>query len=113
MTPGSQVRAAAAVRAAVGLAMVTRAAAVARLLGAHPAGGHPVVRVLGLRHLGQAAVLAGRPDRAVVRGSSAVDGLHVLSCLLLAAASGSRRTPALRDAALESAVLLMTWTAGR
>lgn len=41
----------------------------------------------------------------------AVDATHVLSCLLFGAVSAEHRPPALRDAAVESGVLLATWLA--
>jgi hypothetical protein len=103
------VRAAAAGRAAVGLAMLLRPDDVARRLGSPTTGGHPVLRVLGARHLVQAAVLSARPSAEVVAGSVAVDALHVASDLALAAVRGDRRRPALRDAAVSTAVLLATW----
>ncbi|MDT7547691.1 MAG: hypothetical protein QOE84_85 [Actinomycetota bacterium] len=105
----ASVRAAAVVRSGLGLAMLTQPREVARLLGAPLSGRHTVLRVLGLRHIAQAGVLAYRPQRATATASCFVDGTHVLSCLLLAAAAPPRRTPALRDAAVESGVLLMTW----
>lgn len=40
-----------------------------------------------------------------------VDATHLLSCLLFGAVSAEHRRPALRDAALESGVLLATWLA--
>jgi hypothetical protein len=91
--------------------MLTQPRKVARLLGAPPSGPHPVLRVLGLRHLAQAGALAYRPDRATATASCFVDGTHVLSCLLLAAVAPTRRRPALRDAGIESTVLLTTWFA--
>jgi hypothetical protein len=107
----TSVRAAAVVRAGLGLAMLTRPREVARLLGAPPSGPHAVLRVLGLRHLAQAGALAYRPNRATATASCVVDGTHVLTCLLLAAAAPPRRGPALREAGVESAVLLTTWLA--
>jgi hypothetical protein len=107
------VRVAAALRAAVGVTFVSRPEEVARLLGAAPGGHHPVVRILGARHLAQAALLAAQPSRATVRASNAVDGLHVLSCVLCAAVVRARRTPAARDGSLDACVLLATWAAGR
>jgi hypothetical protein len=109
----NRLRATAALRAAVGVTMLTRPAQVARLLGAAQAGRHPVVRLLGLRHVAQAAVVAARPDASTCRASNVVDGVHVLSCLLFAAAAPAHRRPAVRDAALESGVLLVTWAACR
>jgi hypothetical protein len=105
----NRTRIAAAVRAGLGLAMLTRPQQVARLLGSPPSRRHPVLRVLGLRHLAQAGVLAHRPDRAATTISCFVDGAHVTTCLLLAAAAPSRRAPAVRDAGVESVVLLATW----
>jgi len=60
--------------------------------------GRQVVRVLGVRHLVQAAAQAGGSGRH--RGGALVDLLHGLSVLALAAVDSRRRRAALADAAL-------------
>lgn len=68
-------------------------------------GGHPdltppaVLRVLGVRHLAQAAVLLRRPTPAAFRLGAVADGLHALTALALAV-DRRRRGVALIDAAL-------------
>ena len=54
------------------------------------------MRVLGLRHLVQAAVVGGRGQH--VRGGALVDLLHGVSMLLLACIDTRRRKAALLDA---------------
>ena len=102
-------RAAAAARAGLGALLVTRPDLAARVLGAQRRDSHPVLRVLGLRHLLEAAALATRPTAGVVAVGLVVDGTHVLSCLGFAFISRSHRRPALRDAAAASTVLVATW----
>ncbi len=98
-------------RAGLGLALLIRPDAGARLLGRRSAGPHQVLRVLGLRHLAEAGALVLRPDRSTATAACPVDGTPVLSCLLFAAVDPQRRRPALRDAAVEAAVLAGTWLA--
>jgi hypothetical protein len=66
-----------------------------RLTGAAPS---PVacrlLRVLGARHLAQAAVTAARPGPASLRAGSVVDILHAASCAGLAVADPRWRRPA-------------------
>lgn len=85
-----------------------RPAAAARVLDAPPVRSHPVLRVLGARHLLEALAILARPTRGVVAAGIVVDATHVLSCLLFGAVSAEHRQPALRDAALQSATLLAT-----
>jgi hypothetical protein len=73
------------------------------------AGGEPVppaavavVRVLGARHLMQAAVSAAVPTGPVAGLGAVVDALHAASCVGLAAISPRWRPPALLDALVES-----------
>lgn len=91
-----------------GLTLLAAPDEAARLLGAAPHGPHPLLRVLGLRHVVQAATLLARPTRGVVQASLALDGAHVASCLLYAAVDRANRRPALRDALLEMSLLLAT-----
>ena len=102
-------RASALGRAALGLVLLVRPDDLAALLDGPRGGRHPVLRVLGARHVVQAALLLRRPTSAVVAGSVAVDALHAASDLALAAVRVDRRRPALRDAAVSSTVLLATW----
>lgn len=56
------------------------------------------VRVLGGRHLLQGAVTLALPVRAVARAGLAVDAVHALTLLALAAADPARRRGAVRNA---------------
>jgi hypothetical protein len=93
------------VRAAYGAALVLapRAALGGRSLGAGDPGAVAFARVLGLRHLAEAAALFHRSDRRLLLAGAAVDGAHGASMLVLAALSPSRRRLAAAGAA--SAVL--------
>ncbi len=104
-----QVRTVAAFRAGLGAMLVARPDLSARLLGARRLDRHPVLRLLGLRHLAEAATLLARPTPGVVAGAVLVDATHVLSCAVFAVASPTHRRSALRDGAAASAVLLATW----
>lgn len=65
------------------------------------------LRVLGARHLVQAAVTVRRPTRGVFAAGAAVDGLHALTDLALAAADRRQRPAALTDAAVAAGWLLL------
>lgn len=106
-------RAMAAVRAGVGLTMLLRPQAVARLIDAPRDGRHPALRVLGLRHVVQAAVISADPTRTVVAAGLAVDAAHVGSCLLFAPMSRTWRGTVLREAVLETGIAAATWVAVR
>ncbi|MEV0393568.1 hypothetical protein [Polymorphospora rubra] len=70
------------------------------------------LRILGARHLVQAAVLARHPVPAVFGLGAGVDGVHALTTAALAAVDRPQRRIALGDGAI--AVALMTldlWTA--
>src|SRR5438128_9206418 len=99
-------RAVAAARCATGLALLVRPEPAARLLGAPPGGSHPVLRVLGARHLVVSLVGLSRPTREVATAAAAVDGIHAVTCLGLAAVSPRHRRTALRATASA-----MTWMA--
>jgi hypothetical protein len=87
------VRAVGACRAVTGVVLVAQAPHLVRALRA-PAGAVPVARLLGLRELLQAGVLAVRPSTTALRVSAVVDGLHLTSMLALAALSRKGRRPA-------------------
>lgn len=101
-------RAMAAVHAAIAAGLLLRPQAAARLLGADAGGGHPVLRLLGGRHLVEAAGLLLRPTHGVSTAAVAVDAAHAASCFGLAAVDGTHRRPALRDGLLASTLLLAT-----
>jgi hypothetical protein len=86
-------------RGAWGLVSLLRAGAVVDVLRAP---GTPraraVVRVLGARHLVQLVATRVLPSRGCRAGGAVVDGLHALSCLVLAAVSPTWRRGACADA---------------
>jgi hypothetical protein len=61
-----------------------------------------VARVLGTRHLIQAALTAAAPGPAVLAVGGQVDAVHTASMLLLAAISRAGRRAALTDALTEA-----------
>ncbi|MCA1711267.1 MAG: hypothetical protein LC789_06350 [Actinobacteria bacterium] len=107
-------RSAAAMRGGYGVLLLTQPARVAGVLGAPVEGSHPVLRILGVRQVVEAAAaVIAKPTTAVLDASVAVDALHVLSCLGFAAVRPERRRPALGSAALATALLVATWLSGR
>lgn len=110
-TGTGRIRAGAAVRAGwAGLLLVVPE----RLLGmAGPAPVPPAavatVRVLGVRHLVQAAVSAVAPNAPVAGAGAVVDALHTATCAGLAALSPRWRRVALLDAAIEAGFAAAGW----
>lgn len=92
-------------RAAWGALCLLAPASVQRVLsgGRVDARGVLVLRVLGGRHLVQAAATRLLPPRPALGGGAAADGLHALSALALAAVDARRRRAALVEAALATA----------
>ena len=88
-------------------------------LARHELGGVPdratvrVARVLGARHLAQAAavVVAGVP--AAHRAGSVVDGLHALSMVPWAASTRRDRRYYVTSAVLAASLALLEWQASR
>lgn len=76
-----------------------------------------ILRVLGARHLAQAAVSAAVPSRAVLRAGAVVDLLHAASCVGLALAEPRWRRAAglggLSASAFAAAGLAIARGAGR
>lgn len=96
------------VRAGYGALLLAAPARAARLCPGAPAAGlspraRRTARVLGVRHLAQAALTAGADrDRAAI--GSLVDLVHAASMVLLAAADRRLRRVVLTDAAAEAAL---------
>ena len=74
--------------------------ALARSSGAAPRSALVVLRILGARHLAQAAVEEWGPHPAVLRLGVAVDAVHALTTAVFAAADPRWRRAALTDTAV-------------
>ena len=98
-----------AARAAYGLALLAapRQALGGRRLGAAEPGASALARVLGVRQLSEAVLLARHPARRVLLAGAAVDGAHAASMLALCALSPRRRRLAAASAA--TGALLAAW----
>jgi len=92
------------IRSGYGLALVLAPGPVIRLATGRPPGRRTrwAARVLGTRHLVQAALTAAAPMPAVFAVGGQVDTLHATSMLLLAAVSQGGRRAALTDALTEA-----------
>jgi hypothetical protein len=89
-----------AIRAAYGSVLLCAPGAVLRLCTGRPASSRArgVTRVLGARHLAQAAVSAWAPRPAVLAAGVDVDLCHAASMLALAATGRAERRAGLADA---------------
>jgi len=101
-------RGVATLRCGVGLALLVRPEPAARLLAAPAEGPHPVLRMLGARHLAIGLAGLASPTPGVATASGAVDGIHALSCLGLAAVSPTHRRTALRATVTAGTWLVLT-----
>ncbi|MCW3845083.1 hypothetical protein ONA70_33955 [Micromonospora yasonensis] len=81
--------------------------------------GHPsglavaVLRVLGVRHLAQAAMTLRRPTPVVLTAGAAADALHATTALALAAVDRRQRRIALLDTAIAGGWALLDLSAAR
>jgi len=100
--PGS--RWASLIRAGYGAALIWRPGALlAARTGSMPSrAACTTCRVLGVRHLLQAAICAAYPARWLVRAGVAVDLLHAASMVALAGGNARMRPAALADSAVAS-----------
>ncbi|MBT0773412.1 hypothetical protein KIH74_30985 [Kineosporia sp. J2-2] len=96
--------------AAFGAALLLRPAGVIRAVGADPAtpGLLPAARVLGARHLAQAAAVGLRPG-APAGWAVLIDTLHAASMIGLAAVAPGHRRAALASAAVAGALGAGQW----
>jgi hypothetical protein len=92
------------IRAGYGLTLVAAPGAVIRLVTGHLPGRRErrVARLLGARHLIQAAVTALAPVPSVLAAGAGADALHAASMIMLAAVDRGSRRAALTDATAES-----------
>jgi len=92
------------IRAGYGVLLVAAPGAAIRLATGQPSGrrSRGVARLLGARHIVQAAITAVAPVPGVLATGAGVDALHTTSMIMLAAIDGSARRAALTDALVES-----------
>jgi hypothetical protein len=90
------------IRAGYGAALIWRPRAILQARTGSPPSRRACVicRVLGLRHLAQAAVCGAYPARWLVRAGVAVDLLHAASMVALAGEDAHLRPAALGDSAV-------------
>jgi hypothetical protein len=101
---------ASAVRAGWGLVLIVAPdAVIAASNGRSDRTSRTTLRVLGLRHLVQAAVVGGHPTRTFQRLGVAVDVLHASSAVALAGIDTRQRRPALTEAAIAGGWALTGW----
>ncbi|HEY2507554.1 MAG TPA: hypothetical protein VGI58_13655 [Streptosporangiaceae bacterium] len=105
VTPGSEARWASLVRAGYGAVLVCLPGPLIAMVTGKPVTSRTVVvaRVLGVRHLAQAAICGLVPAPGVVRAGAAVDGLHAASMLAAAAAEPGLRRATLADSGIATA----------
>jgi hypothetical protein len=98
--------------AALGTALLAVPDAVLRRAGwsTGDRAGALAVRVLGIRHLGQAVALWLWPGRSSLRLGGTVDVLHGVSMAVLAAVGGSRRRAALASMLAAGALAAVQFT---
>ena len=108
----TRIRTTAALRAGWALVLLTLPEQLLRAGGAGPvpAAAVAVVRVLGARHLLQAAVSAGVPSRSVAGLGALADLTHAGSCVALAIGSRRWRRAALADAVIEAGFAAAGWS---
>jgi len=100
------VRALVLVRTAWGLALLAAPGVLVRIgagRGESSTRTHDVARLLGGRHLVQAAVTVTRPLPTVLLTGAAADALHAMSGVALGVLDARWRRPALLDAAMAAA----------
>jgi hypothetical protein len=92
------------IRAGYGVTLVAVPGVLIRLVAGHPPGRRErrVARLLGARHLIQAAVSAFAPAPGVLAAGAGADALHAASMIMLAAVDPGSRRAALTDALAES-----------
>jgi hypothetical protein len=101
MRTGIEIRAAIAVRATAGCGLIVFPEAVVSAIGPPEATDGTTIlaaRVLGVRHLVEASVLALRPSHRVLLTGAAVDAIHAASMVGIALLSPTHRRPALLSA---------------
>ncbi|WBB71365.1 hypothetical protein O7602_16515 [Micromonospora sp. WMMD1128] len=102
--PGRALRGAAVTgRFAWGALLLLAPGTLLRPVGPATTAATTTLRVLGARHLAQTAVVLRWPAPGVLAAGAAVDGVHALTALALAAVDRRQRHAALADAAVAAA----------
>jgi hypothetical protein len=103
------IQATALLRAGWAIALLLVPEKVLRTGGPAPTAAIAVARVLGVRHLLQAAASAAAPTASVAVLGAVVDTVHTGTCAVLAVVSPRWRRAALLDAAVESGFAASGW----
>jgi len=103
------------IHACYGVVLVAAPGAVIRLATGQPSGRRErgIARLLGARHLVQAAITALAPVPGVLAAGAGVDTLHTTSMIMLAAADRHVRRAALTDALAESLFAVAGFSSAR
>jgi hypothetical protein len=101
------------VRAGYGLALLCVPGPMITAMTGQPASSRAraVARVLGARHVAQAAVCGLVPTRGLIQAGAAADSLHAASMLGLAGAEPGLRRALLADTAIEATLASVAVTA--
>jgi hypothetical protein len=93
------------VRACYGLALLCTPGYLIAAITGEPASRRArlTARVLGARHLAQAAICGAMPVRGLIEAGTAVDSLHAASMFVLAGTDRERRAALLADALVATA----------
>ncbi|MFI7070748.1 hypothetical protein COO58_13730 [Micromonospora sp. WMMA1996] len=112
--PGRALRRAALIgRVAWGALLLVAPGALLRPVGPATPAALATLRVLGARHLVQAAVTVRRPAPGTFLAGAAVDAVHALSTLALAAVDRRQRHAALADTAVAAVWAVLGATTAR
>lgn len=111
--PLGEIRLAGLARAGYGLALLCAPGLLIGAATGHAASSRAkgVARLLGARHLAQAALCGAFPARGLLAAGAAADGLHAASMLALACSDAGVRTAVLADAGIEALFAASTATA--
>ncbi|MBU8861713.1 MULTISPECIES: hypothetical protein [unclassified Micromonospora] len=113
-TPGRALRRVALTgRVAWGVLLLVAPVALLRPVGPATPAALATLRVLGARHLAQAALTVRRPAPGTFLAGAAVDGIHALASLALAAADRRQRYAALADTAVAGVWAVLGATTAR
>lgn len=102
-------------RAGYGAALLCVPGRLIATVSGHPASrpARVTARVLGARHVAQAAICGPVPVRGLIEAGAAADGLHAASMLVLAGTDRGQRVALLADALVAAAFAAVTVAALR